>query len=274
MSQEKLKNILEAAMLAAQRSLSVGELASLFEGSDWTPERKAIREALATLAEDWQERGIELVEVSSGFRFQVRKEYSGWLGSLWSERPPRYTRALLETLALIAYRQPITRGEIEDVRGVSVSPSIIKTLTDREWVRVLGHRDVPGRPELFGTTRQFLESFNLKSLDQLPPLSDIKDIDNVPDDLFAVVPLVAVVDVNTPDGLENEDSSEDGGKEGHGESGDAGGEQDATERGEEDVAGQSEEVRTRSVAENGGDDVEAQDDESRAGGKPVTSGAD
>jgi segregation and condensation protein B len=194
MSQEKVKNILEAAMFAAQRPLAVDDLAALFESSDWAPTRKAIREALATLTEEWQERGIELVEVSSGFRFQVRKEFSGWLGTLWSERPPRYTRALLETLALIAYRQPITRGEIEDVRGVSVSPSIIKTLTDREWVRVLGHKDVPGRPELFGTTREFLDSFSLKSLDQLPPLSDIKDIDEMHDDLFAAVPLVAVVD--------------------------------------------------------------------------------
>ena len=198
MSQEKLKNILEAAMFAAQRPLAVDDLAALFEGSEWIPERKAIREALAVLADEWQERGIELKEVSSGFRFQVRKEYSGWLGSLWSERPPRYTRALLETLALVVYRQPITRGEIEDVRGVSVSPSIIKTLVDREWIRVLGHKDVPGRPELFGTTRQFLDSFSLKSLDELPPLSEIRDIDNLPDDLFAAVPL-AVVDT-TMDG--------------------------------------------------------------------------
>ncbi len=203
MSQEKVKNILEAAMFAAQRPLTVDDLAALFEGSDWAPERKAIREALATLTEEWQERGIELVEVSSGFRFQVRKEFSGWLGTLWSERPPRYTHALLETLALIAYRQPITRGEIEDVRGVSVSPSIIKTLTDREWVRVLGHKDVPGRPELFGTTREFLDSFSLKSLDQLPPLRDIKDIDEMHDDLFAAVSLVAVVDTQETDLPEN-----------------------------------------------------------------------
>ncbi len=203
MSQEKVKNILEAAMFAAQRPLAVDDLAALFEGRDWAPERKAIREALAMLTEEWQERGIELVEVSSGFRFQVRKEFSGWLGTLWSERPPRYTRALLETLALIAYRQPITRGEIEDVRGVSVSPSIIKTLTDREWVRVLGHKDVPGRPELFGTTREFLDSFSLKSLDQLPPLSDIKDIDEMHDDLFAAIPLVAVVESQATDLPEN-----------------------------------------------------------------------
>jgi segregation and condensation protein B len=209
MSQEKLKNILEAAMFAAQRPLTVDELVALFEGSDWTPERKSIREALAMLAGEWQERGIELIEVSTGFRFQVRKEYSGWLGSLWSERPPRYTRALLETLALIAYRQPITRGEIEDVRGVSVSPSIIKTLTDREWIRVLGHRDVPGRPELFGTTHQFLENFNLKSLDQLPPLSEIRDIDNIPDDLFAAVPLMAVVDTQTNDAQRGDEADTD-----------------------------------------------------------------
>ncbi len=213
MSQEKLKNILEAAMFAAQRPLAVDDLAALFEGSDWTPERKAIREALATLAEEWQERGIELKEVSSGCRFQVRKEYSGWLGSLWSERPPRYTRALLETLALIAYRQPITRGEIEDVRGVSVSPSIIKTLTEREWIRPLGHKDVPGRPELFGTTRQFLDSFNLKSLDELPPLSEIRDIGNMPDDLFAAVPLVAVVKSHATDAPENEEGSTGGHQE-------------------------------------------------------------
>lgn len=214
MSQEKLKNIVEAALFAAQRPLTVDDLAALFESSDWLPERKSIRDALAELDEEWQDRGIELKQVASGFRFQVRKEYSGWLSSLWSERPPRYTRALMETLALIAYRQPITRGEIEDVRGVSVSPSIIKTLTEREWIRVLGHRDVPGRPELFGTTRQFLDSFNLKSLDDLPPLSEIKDLDNMPDDLFAAVPLLAVVDTpdtDTPgDDEERDDSRADG----------------------------------------------------------------
>jgi len=215
MSQEKLKNILEAAMFAAQRPLAVDELAALFEGSEWTPERKAIREALGVLADEWQDRGIELKEVASGFRFQVRKDCSGWLGNLWSERPPRYTRALLETLALVVYRQPITRGEIEDVRGVSVSPSIIKTLIDREWIRVLGHKDVPGRPELFGTTRQFLDSFSLKSLDELPPLSEIRDLDNLPDDLFAAVPL-AVVDTTMNDEGDTEGNAE-GHEEGHAE---------------------------------------------------------
>jgi segregation and condensation protein B len=216
MSQEKLKNILEAALFAAQRPLNVDDLAVLFESSDWMPERKSIRDALAELTEEWQDRGIELRQVASGFRFQVRKEYSGWLGSLWSERPPRYTRALMETLALIAYRQPITRGEIEDVRGVSVSPSIIKTLSEREWIRVLGHRDVPGRPELFGTTREFLDSFNLKSLEDLPPLSEIKDLDNMPDDLFAAVPLLAVVD--TPDTPDTPDTDAPGNDEEHDDS--------------------------------------------------------
>lgn len=241
MSQEKLKNILEAALFAAEHPLSVDGLLALFEGSDWTPERKAIREALATLGEDWQERGIELKEVSSGFRFQVRKEYSGWLGSLWSERPPRYTRALLETLALIAYRQPITRGEIEDVRGVSVSPSIIKTLTDREWVRVLGHRDVPGRPELFGTTHQFLESFNLKSLDELPPLSEVRDIEGVADDLFGAVPLMAVVETGKTEEI---DETED------------------------PVKGSIEQ------AEADDSETSAEDDDLRADGEAATSGAD
>jgi len=219
MSEQKLKNILEAAMLAAQRPLAVNELAALFEGGDWTPERKEIREALAALAEDWQDRGIELTEVASGFRFQVREDYSGWLGNLWSERPPRYTRALMETLALVAYRQPITRGEIEDVRGVSVSPSIIKTLTDREWIRVLGHRDVPGRPELFGTTREFLDDFNLKSLDELPPLSEIRDFENLPDDLFSSVPLVAVAGGPDPEARAQDGDDRDAEQASHDETG-------------------------------------------------------
>lgn len=252
MSQEKLKNILEAAMFAAERPLNVDELLALFEGSDWTPERKAIREALTTLGADWQDRGIELKEVASGFRFQVRKEYSGWLGSLWSERPPRYTRALLETLALVAYRQPITRGEIEDVRGVSVSPSIIKTLTDREWIRVLGHRDVPGRPELFGTTHQFLESFNLKSLDELPPLSEIRDIEGIADDLFSAVPLMAVV--------ESEKTEQDGG------SGDADGSGQSEVTGQKSVTAKIEALDRKAK--------EMEEDDIHPGGEPATSGAD
>lgn len=192
MSHEQLKHILEAAIFAADRPLDVDELVELFEGSDLRPQRKAIRQALNELAADWEGRGIELKEVASGFRFQVRKEYSRWLGRMWSERPPRYTRALLETLVLIAYRQPITRGEIEEVRGVSVSTSIVKTLLEREWIRVLGHKEVPGRPALFGTTREFLDSFNLKSLDELPALKEIMDLDSLSDDLFAENPPVAL----------------------------------------------------------------------------------
>jgi segregation and condensation protein B len=188
MNNEQLKAILEAALFAAERPLSIDELIGLFEDKDWRPDRKSVREALKELAGQCEGRGIELKEIASGYRYQVRKDFSHWLGRLFSERPPRYTRALLETLALIAYRQPITRGEIEDVRGVVVSTSIIKTLMEREWIRVLGHREVPGRPALFGTTREFLDSFNLKSLEELPPLSEIMDLDRVPDDLFAGPP--------------------------------------------------------------------------------------
>ena len=253
MSEQRLKNILEAAMFAAQRPLALDDMTAMFEGRDWQPERKEIRAALAALAEEWQERGIELKEVASGFRFQVRKDYSDWLGNLWSERPPRYTRALMETLALIAYRQPITRGEIEDVRGVSVSPSIIKTLTDREWIRVLGHRDVPGRPELFGTTREFLDSFNLKSLDDLPPLSEIRDFENIPDDLFSSVPLMAVVE--GPEPRAHDDAHDDAQDDAHGD-----GDSDV-ESGE---SGEDAEARTTA----------SMDVDSRADGETTTSNAD
>ena len=148
--------------------------------------------------------------MGSGFRFQVRKEYSPSLGRLWAERPPRYSRALLETLALIVYRQPITRGEIEDIRGVSVASSILKTLLEREWIRVLGHRDVPGRPALYGTTRAFLDSFNLKSLDELPPLAQIKDLDQLGSDLFGAAPVeVAAVETGMPPGDSPEESPEE-----------------------------------------------------------------
>jgi segregation and condensation protein B len=186
MNPEQIKNIVEAGLLAAVHPLSVDNLMELFEEGDEHPERAAIRAALSALQEEWSGRGVELVEVSSGFRFQVRKEYSRWIGRLWTERPARYSRALLETLALIAYRQPITRGEIEQIRGVTLSSSIMKTLLEREWIRVVGHRDVPGRPAMYATTRGFLDDFNLKSLDELPPLSEIHDLDSVPD-LFSQV---------------------------------------------------------------------------------------
>ena len=170
-----LKQIVEAALMAAGQPLTVAQLGELFT-DDEKPARDAIARALHDLGEDCATRGIELVEVASGFRFQVRTDLKNWVARLWAERQTRYSRALLETLALIAYRQPITRGEIEQIRGVAVSSNIIRTLEEREWVRIIGHRDVPGKPALFGTTRNFLDYFNLKSLDQLPPLSELRDI--------------------------------------------------------------------------------------------------
>lgn len=183
--QQELLNIIEAALLAAGRPLDLGEMIALFEGQEDVPSRARLREVIVQLQEDWNERSLELIEVATGFRFQVRAEYAAWMGRLWAERPPRYSRALLETLALMAYRQPVTRAEIEDVRGVAVSASIIKTLLEREWIRVLGHREVPGRPALYGTTNEFLDSFGIRKLDELPPLADIRDLDNLHADLFS-----------------------------------------------------------------------------------------
>ncbi len=173
---ENLKQIVEAALLAAGKPLSLVRLQELFE-EHARPEREALSTALEELAVDYEGRGFEIREVSSGFRIQVRAEYAPWVSRLWEERPGRYSRALMETLALIAYRQPITRGEIEDIRGVSVSTNIIRTLTERDWIRVVGHRDVPGRPSLYATTRGFLDYFSLSSLDDLPTLAEIRDLD-------------------------------------------------------------------------------------------------
>ena len=168
-----VRNVIEAALLAAGRPLGLEELKQLFDAPS-CPDDAALRAALEQLAEEYAERGIELKEIASGWRIQVRREFAQEISRLWPERPARYSRALLETLALIAYRQPITRGEIEDVRGVAVNPNIIKTLLERNWVRVLGHRDVPGRPELLGTTREFLDYFGLRRLEELPPLAQLK----------------------------------------------------------------------------------------------------
>jgi len=175
----KLKKILEAVLLGTDKVLSVQQLDTLFEQDEDRPTRDEIRQALHEMADDYQDRAYELKQVASGFRLQVRQDYADWVGRLWEEKPARYTRALLETLALIAYRQPITRGEIEEIRGVSVSTNIIKTLLERDWIKVLGHKDVPGKPSLYGTTREFLDYFNLKSLDQLPTLAEIKDLDSI-----------------------------------------------------------------------------------------------
>lgn len=175
---EQLKKIIEGALLAAGRPLSIDNILTLFIDED-QPSRQEIRDAIESLKEDCPERGVELIEVSSGFRYQVKSDLAKWIARLWEEKPARYSRAVLETLALIAYRQPITRSEIEDVRGVSVSSNIVKTLLEREWVRVVGHRDVPGKPALFGTTRDFLDYFSLKGLSDLPPLAEIRNIESI-----------------------------------------------------------------------------------------------
>ncbi len=179
MSEEHLlhiRAIAEAALLAAGKPLSLEQLRELFPEEE-RPARQVMEHVMMLLGNACEGRGFELKKVASGYRLQVRQDYAPWVGRLFEEKPPRYSRALLETLALIAYRQPITRGEIEDIRGVAVSSNIVRTLLEREWVRVVGHRDVPGRPAMYATTRQFLDYFNLTGLDQLPPLSEIRDLD-------------------------------------------------------------------------------------------------
>lgn len=184
---DTLKRIVEGALLAAGNPLSLNQLNSLFP-SEEQPGHGKLREALAALDADLADRAVELKEIGSGYRLQIRSDLMPAISQLWAEKPPRYSRALLETLAIIAYRQPITRGEIEQIRGVSVSSNILRTLQEREWIKVVGHRDVPGRPELLGTTRNFLDYFNLKSLDELPTLAEIKDIDNLEPELELQAP--------------------------------------------------------------------------------------
>ena len=188
MDNVEIKKIIEAALLAGGRPLSLDKLAELFS-KRFTPSRKMLREALDGLGKDYESRGIELKEVASGYRIQVKSSMSDWLTPLWEEKAPRYSRALLETLSLIAYRQPITRGEIEDVRGVAVTTNIMRTLLARGWVKVVGHRDVPGRPAMFATTREFLDYFGLKKLEDLPPLSEIKEL--AVDDMELSLPQVS-----------------------------------------------------------------------------------
>lgn len=178
METEQLKTWLEGALLAAGQPLTLAQLNGLFD-EDRQPGRGAIREALAMLDAELSGRAIELTEVAGGYRLQIRPELMPVVSKLWAEKPPRYSRALLETLAIIAYRQPITRGEIEQIRGVSLSANILKTLQEREWIKVVGHRDIPGKPELLGTTRAFLDYFGLKGLDDLPTLAEIRDLDEI-----------------------------------------------------------------------------------------------
>ena len=206
MDAEQIKRILEAAILVAEGPLDRDGMLSLFDEED-RPSKQELAKLLESISEDYEARGIYLREVASGFRFQARPELGPWVSRLWQEKPPRYSRAILETLALIAYRQPITRGEIEEIRGVSVSSHIVKSLLERNWVRGVGHRDVPGRPAMFATTRQFLDYFDLKSLEDLPPLSEIRDLDKVNEELE----LTDVPPVNASPGDDDEaPAGEDG----------------------------------------------------------------
>ena len=178
MNDQYVRNVIEAALLAAGRPLADDELIGLFDERDGSA-ADGVRDAIAALQSDYESRGIELVKVASGYRIQIRVGVAAPVSRLWQERPAKYSRALLETLALVAYRQPITRGEIEQIRGVAVNPNIIKTLLERSWIRVVGHRDVPGKPELLGTTREFLDYFSLKKLDDLPTLAQLKELEDL-----------------------------------------------------------------------------------------------
>jgi segregation and condensation protein B len=213
---DDLRTVLESALLAAHEPLSLAELKRMFEQE---LSADMLRRALEELRQQWQGRGVELVQVVDGWRFQTRPEMQPWLSRLKNEKPPRYSRAVLETLAIIAYRQPVTRGDIEDIRGVSVNPHIIKTLEERGWIEAIGHRDVPGRPELLATTRRFLDYFGLRSLNDLPPLAEIRDPaflgeeldlgEPAAPDLFAGVGLAPVAaatpDAAHPTALETDD---------------------------------------------------------------------
>jgi segregation and condensation protein B len=197
MEQAFIKRIVEAALLAAGQPLSVAQIHALFPEDQPAP-AGSVEKALEQLREDCEERGVELVEVASGFRFQVRNDVHAWVARLWTERQTRYTRATLETLALIAYRQPITRGEIEQIRGVAVNTNLVRMLEEREWIRIVGYRDVPGKPALFGTTKTFLDYFNLKSLDQLPALAELHDIPELEPQLDLEAKIENAMDVAIP----------------------------------------------------------------------------
>ena len=203
----KVKMIIEGLLLAAGRPLPLESIAAVFNEEE-RHENDELLGVLARIDEECGDRGFELTKVASGYRFQVKQELAEWVGKLWEERPPRYTRALLETLALVAYRQPITRGDIEEIRGVAVSSNIIRTLLDREWIRVVGQRDVPGRPSMFATTKQFLDYFNLESLQQLPALSEIRDIDGGAKDLGFEAELAAARVLEMPENAEDDASIE------------------------------------------------------------------
>ena len=203
----ELKRIIEGAILASESPLTIDNLESLFIVE--SPTRSEIRDAIAEIEADCESRGFELKKVATGYRFQLKEKYSEWVSRLWEERAPRYTRALLETLALIAYKQPITRGDIEEIRGVAVSTNIIRTLLEREWVRVVGHRDVPGRPAMYATTKHFLDYFNVASLEELPTLQEIKDIAAEEASLAIEEPLIEMTSIELePEDLELEGANE------------------------------------------------------------------
>lgn len=197
METQQIKHILEAALLAAGRPLSLDQLRALF-GEEHAPARSEIREAVEALRADYEGRGIALNEVASGFRIEVRSVTMPWLARLWEERPPRYSRALMETLAIVAYRQPVTRGDIEEIRGVAVTTNIVRTLLERSWIKVVGYRDVPGKPAMYGTTREFLDYFGLRELEELPPLADIRDLERVATQLH--LPDGELADFDAPPG--------------------------------------------------------------------------
>lgn len=203
---QRIQAIVEAALLAAGKPLSLEQLRELFD-EEGRPARQVMEHVMVQLEAACEGRGFELKKVASGYRLQVREEYAPWVSRLFEEKPQRYSRALLETLALIAYRQPITRGEIEDIRGVTVSSNIVRTLLEREWVRVVGHRDVPGRPAMYATTRQFLDYFNLTSLDQLPPLADIRDLEEIGREVEKT--MQAEIEFEAPEQPDSDDSGHD-----------------------------------------------------------------
>ena len=210
MSDAYLKNVIEAALLAAGRPVPVSELLQMFD-EHARPTAKEMRVILETLAADYEGRGVAIKETANGFRFQVRTEFAHEVSRLWPDRPKKYSRAMLETLALIAYRQPITRAEIEHVRGVAVNPEIVKTLMERNWVRVVGHRDVPGHPELLGTTPEFLDYFSLKSIEDLPPLAELKSLSDLNLQLPLPVNGEAAADAAAP-GTDNQAAPTDSGE--------------------------------------------------------------
>jgi segregation and condensation protein B len=206
----RLKQIIEGALLAIGKPLPIERLESLFLEHE-CPERAAFEAALVAIGEDCMDRGFELKKVASGYRFQVKQDLAEWVGRLWEEKPQRYSRALMETLSIVAYRQPITRGDIEKIRGVAVSTQIVQTLLEHEWIRVVGHRDVPGRPAMYATTKQFLDYFNLESLDQLPPLSEIRDLEEINRELSLddSKPVSRIIEFPDPEPGDSNDEGED-----------------------------------------------------------------